>query len=253
LLPNGKVLVAGGQGPDSNDTARAELYEPASCTWTETGSLANAREDHTATLLPNGKVLVAGGLGASLQTLTSAELYTSDGVGELMLVSAASVKGGFAIDLPLSGPSGVEDRSGGPTKSYTVVMTFNQNIITVGSASSMCGDVQSVVIDSSDPHKVNINLVNVAHGCNGSTVTVTAESIADDQGNVLDSASVGLGLLLGDVNGDRVVDGQDVNMAKQFTHERVNSQNFRADVSNDGVITNSDKHLIHQQLGTSLP
>ena len=58
------------------------------------------------------------------------------------------------------------------------------------------------MIDSADPHKVNLNLVNVAHGCNGSTITVTAESISDDQGNVLGSASVGLGLLLGNVNAD---------------------------------------------------
>jgi Dockerin type I domain len=134
-----------------------------------------------------------------------------------------------------------------------VVMSFNQNIVSVGSASSTCGDVQSIVIDSSDPHKVNINLVNVAHGCNGSTITVTADSIADDQGNVLDSASVGLGLLLGDVNGDRVVDRHDLNLAQQFTHQKANSTNFRADVANDGFIYSSDKRLIGQQRGTSLP
>src|SRR5437868_6761611 len=67
LLPNGKVLVAGGAGTS------AELYNPASGTWSPTGSLVTARGFHTATLLPNGKVLVAGGLGDEL--LASAELY----------------------------------------------------------------------------------------------------------------------------------------------------------------------------------
>src|SRR5450631_2265432 len=46
LLPNGKVLVAGGEGTSvSNEyLASAELYDPASGTWTATGSLATARE-----------------------------------------------------------------------------------------------------------------------------------------------------------------------------------------------------------------
>jgi WD40 repeat protein len=73
LLPNGKVLVAGGDG-SSDYLASAELYDPASGKWTATGSLATAREYHTATLLPNGKVLVAGGYNGS-GYLASAELY----------------------------------------------------------------------------------------------------------------------------------------------------------------------------------
>ena len=54
LLPNGKVLVAGGFDITFTASASAELYDPASATWTATGSLVTARYDHTATLLPRG-------------------------------------------------------------------------------------------------------------------------------------------------------------------------------------------------------
>jgi WD40 repeat protein len=73
LLPNGKVLVAGGSANDSY-SASAELYDPATGTWAATGSMATARYVHTATLLSNGKVLVAGGYGGNAP-LASAELY----------------------------------------------------------------------------------------------------------------------------------------------------------------------------------
>ena len=75
LLPNGKVLVAGGMGSDTcfTPTSSAELYDPDTATWTPTGSLNTARFDHTATLLQNGLVLVAGGYAGGY--LNSAELY----------------------------------------------------------------------------------------------------------------------------------------------------------------------------------
>src|SRR5437773_652659 len=57
LLPNGKVLVAGGVG-SSGISSRAELYDPATETWVATQNLGTARWAHTATLLLSGKVLV---------------------------------------------------------------------------------------------------------------------------------------------------------------------------------------------------
>jgi N-acetylneuraminic acid mutarotase len=69
LLPNGKVLVAGGNAFSGGLQSSADLYDPANNTWSIAASMTTARQSHTATLLPNGKVLVTGGSN------TSAELY----------------------------------------------------------------------------------------------------------------------------------------------------------------------------------
>jgi hypothetical protein len=85
LLGNGKVLIAGGvyytgvipYTAVPHYIASAELYDPASGTFTLTGSLHTARTSETATLLRNGSVLLAGGQnsGPNGGYLSSAELY----------------------------------------------------------------------------------------------------------------------------------------------------------------------------------
>jgi hypothetical protein len=84
LLPDGKVLVAGGTDfnvsgsstPIDLTRASAEIYDPATGIWTPTSSMRLPRSVHTATLLPSGKVLIAGGLSYFESVFpTSAELY----------------------------------------------------------------------------------------------------------------------------------------------------------------------------------
>jgi hypothetical protein len=86
LLADGKVLVTGGAGNEKPNgdpvLASAELYDPASGTWSATASMLLPRRDFSATLLADGKVLVAGGMaevpmmgGTGSEMVASAELY----------------------------------------------------------------------------------------------------------------------------------------------------------------------------------
>ena len=73
LLADGRVLFAGGatQLPIANTTtASAELYDPTTGKFRQTGSTAAAHDGGTATLLADGRVLVVGGY-----RLASAELF----------------------------------------------------------------------------------------------------------------------------------------------------------------------------------
>jgi hypothetical protein len=85
LLPNGKELIAGGYlaveflEASNRVLSDAELLDPKTGRWTETGKMNHARYYHTATLLRDGKVLVAGGTDCIApgkgSDLSSAELY----------------------------------------------------------------------------------------------------------------------------------------------------------------------------------
>ena len=79
-LASGLELIAGGYVHTEFPTvknqylASAELFDPKTGKWTETGEMTAKRCRHIATLLPNGQVLVAGGSDGK-NDLSSAEIY----------------------------------------------------------------------------------------------------------------------------------------------------------------------------------
>ena len=78
-LPDGRVLIAGGSTTGNAVLQSAELFDPASNTFTALPALGNtelqtARVNFAAVPLPGGKVLIAGGSGASA-VLASAEVF----------------------------------------------------------------------------------------------------------------------------------------------------------------------------------
>lgn len=69
-LADGRVLITGGSTNVFDfvrtQLASAELFDPATGTFTPTGSMAHPRQMHTATRMPDGRVLIVG--GGSAQT-----------------------------------------------------------------------------------------------------------------------------------------------------------------------------------------
>jgi hypothetical protein len=94
LLPNGYVVIAGGEN-NNQAVSSSEVYSPTFTSWTMSGNLNVARSNASAVLLPSGAILIAGGcvsncLGA---TTASAELYNS---------MYRKIKNPFAVSVSLS-------------------------------------------------------------------------------------------------------------------------------------------------------
>ncbi|MFZ1122893.1 MAG: kelch repeat-containing protein, partial [Candidatus Binataceae bacterium] len=74
LLADGEVLIVGGGDNHASATNLAEIYNPATDTFTPAGSglMPIERTYHTATLLKDGRVLIAGGMNRMGKALDSA-------------------------------------------------------------------------------------------------------------------------------------------------------------------------------------
>ena len=163
--------------------------------------------------------------------------------------------GDHAFNLGGSG-GGVEDRSGGPNKKYAIYFVVSGDLASVGGATSTCGSISFFGPDPDVANQAEVDLVNV--NCNESEITVTATNLVDTQGNTLASASVTFGLLIGDVNGDGVVDHADYRAVKDDLGQAADGSNFREDVAtvghnSSGFINAADLNLVKRQQGTSLP
>jgi hypothetical protein len=79
LLKDGRVLLTGGtsaaEATYNERLADAELYDPSTRTFVETGSMVRDRDIHSSTLLADGRVLIAGGINEEKGIFASAEIY----------------------------------------------------------------------------------------------------------------------------------------------------------------------------------
>jgi hypothetical protein len=113
LLPDGRILVAGGRQTITADGTSpaldsAELYDPVAGSWTFTGTMRTPRIVHAAVLLRDGRVLVAGGCNGLVgengwsfcNQLASAELYDPATGAWSATGDMLSTRAGPAVLLP---------------------------------------------------------------------------------------------------------------------------------------------------------
>jgi photosystem II stability/assembly factor-like uncharacterized protein len=128
-LPNGQVLIAGGEDGFGNSSDGAELFDPATQKFTCIGggfagfgcnhTMVDSREFFSATLLPNGKVFLAGGFDNAGNWVATTELYNPATRTFTFAGNMTSPRGLHSATLITAGPlagqvllAGGQDNSG---------------------------------------------------------------------------------------------------------------------------------------------
>jgi hypothetical protein len=164
----------------------------------------------------------------------------------MRLVSVVSRKthgraGTFDINLPQTPRPGIECRSG----DYAIVFTFASNVSIQGARiTSGAGRVKNYRVTG------NQVLVNLTRVDNAQTVVVTLADVND--GINTSDVQATMGVLIGDVTADGVVNSTDVSEVQSQLHQPVTASNFRDDVKPDGVIKNDDVSTVRSKSGTGL-
>jgi autotransporter-associated beta strand protein len=156
--------------------------------------------------------------------------------------------GSFDVDLPLTGSPGIECRSGGGSGGdYELVVTF-YNPVTFTNAAVTAGTGFVASTSGNGTTLVTVNLSGVA---NAQTISVALFNLNDGVNTT--NLVIPMGVLIGDVNANRVVNATDVAQTKAQVGQPVTTSNFRADVNPNGIINASDVIHVKGLSGTFLP
>jgi len=168
-----------------------------------------------------------------------------------MLVEAVSrlshrTPGAFDLPLNLSGPPAVEGRF---TSALLLVFRFDKpitaaNVAVLRGVGAVSGE------PAIDGTEVAVTLTGVA---NRQWLTLRLSGIESEDGAVLDEATVTLGVLGGDVDGNGVVNISDQQLVQAVMGQITSARNFRADVNLSGTLTQADYQAVRMRNGHKLP
>ena len=165
----------------------------------------------------------------------------------LTLLTAASRlthagAGTFDVSMPLSGISGVEDRSSG---TYNAVFTFD-GTVTSGQVTVLSGTATvGAILFSGNTMTAQLTGVTSAE-----VVTLRVQNI---NGDGQQHGDVPFGFLTADVNGNRIVDRPDLQQLQADRGQPVTASNFRDDINLSGIVDRPDVQSVHTNRGHSIP
>jgi hypothetical protein len=208
-----------------------------------------ASGDYPATL----KVKDTSGLTSDTVTYVVTVSSTPPPLSSVVSEKTHGTAGTFDVPLQKNAttqPRGVECRTGGANGNHTIIFTFQNNLLSVGSAIVASGP--GSVLSSNFGPGLNQYTVNLTGVTNAQYVTVALNDAHDTAGNIGDVATT-MGALIGDVNANGLVDGNDVSGVQGQTRQPVTGTNFRDDVNANGLIDGNDVSTVQSETRTSLP
>ena len=147
--------------------------------------------------------------------------------------------------MPLVG-HGFECRNG--LGNYTAVLTFDMPVnggtatVTAGT-----GTASSVTFSGNDM------IVSLTGVTDVQVITLTVNNVTSTGGGTLTSASIDMGMIIGDTTGEGSVNSSDVSQTKARSGSTVDGTTFRSDVAVDGTINSSDVSTVKAKSGNAVP
>ena len=216
------------------------------------GTLYNFRFDSNKP--PQAAMATVGFFKTGAPITVAIQAPTPDACAPLTITTAVSRKthggaGAFDCPLPLSGPAGIESRTGGGSGDHTIVFTFANDVVS-GGATVISGTGS---IAGSPTFSANTMTVNLTGVLDQQTLGVKLSGVTDVFSQVLADTTLNAGFLVGDTNGNGAVNAGDVLQTRSFGGQGTDSTNFRSDVNADGSVNSGDTTVVRSRSGNSIP
>jgi uncharacterized delta-60 repeat protein len=254
---NGKIFAGGTFTTPTNRVARFlangatdSAFSPGTAVGqSPPNALPFGPQVNALALGPDGKLVISGTFNQYNGSTRVCIARLTDSTLNYTAVSRKihGAAGTFDVNLPLTGASGIECRSGGANNDYRVVFTF-AGAVTFDSASITSGTGSVSSASGSGTTTITVDLTGVT---NAQRVTLTLAGVSN--GTSTADLGVQMGVLVGDTNGNGSVNAGDVAQTKGQSGQAVTAANFREDVNGNGSINAGDVALVKSKSGTSLP